>query len=228
MWRQDASGGKIVVPEWRRCRKLSLYLRGGTRWFSGTLPTDGKMKAMDRNDRRLGDMTLEELWSLFPIALVSYDSRWSIWAKEEMELLSAILADYRPMISHVGSTAIPAIEAKPIVDILVEVPVAAELSQIVPLMEVNGYVCMSASDNRVSFNKGYTSCGYADKVFHIHIHESGDNDEVIFRDYLIAHPETAKDYERLKRFLLPAYRNNRDGYTEAKTSFVRSVLDKAK
>ena len=95
-------------------------------------------------------------------------------------------------------------------------------------MEANGYMCMSVSDNRMSFNKGYTVAGYADKVFHIHFHLPGDNDEIYFRDYLISHPHTAKDYEQLKLSLLPEYRHNRDGYTEAKTEFVRNMVNIAR
>ncbi len=83
---------------------------------------------------------------------------------------------------------------------------------------------MSASDRRMSINKGYTPAGYAEKVFHIHLHPYGDNDDIFFRDYLTAHPEVAKQYESLKLSLLPEYRNNRDGYTEAKTHFVKTIM----
>ena len=86
---------------------------------------------------------------------------------------------------------------------------------------------MSESETRISFNKGYTPAGYADKVFHIHIHLPGDNAEIQFRDYLIAHPESAKAYEALKLSLLPKYRHNRDGYTAAKTEFVKEILLRA-
>lgn len=79
----------------------------------------------------------------------------------------------------------------------------------------------------MSFNKGYTSTGYADKVFHIHFHRIGDNDEILFRDHLIAHPEVAEEYEKLKLSLLPKYRNDRDGYTEAKSEFVRRTIKQA-
>lgn len=95
-------------------------------------------------------------------------------------------------------------------------------------MEANGYIYMSESDSRISFNKGYTPAGYADKVFHIHFHRIGDNDETLFRDYLIAHSEAAKEYELLKQSLLPKYKNDRDGYTEAKTAFVRAIVGLAK
>ena len=87
---------------------------------------------------------------------------------------------------------------------------------------------MSESDSRISFNKGYTPTGYADRVFHIHFHRIGDNDEIRFRDYLIVHPEVAKEYERLKQSLLPKYKNDRDGYTDSKTMFIQSILQLAK
>ena len=94
-------------------------------------------------------------------------------------------------------------------------------------MECGGYICMAESDNRISFNKGYTPAGYAEKVFHIHFHKTGDNDEILFRDYLIAHPEVAKEYEILKLSLLPKYKNDRDGYTEAKSEFVLQIIKRA-
>ena len=87
---------------------------------------------------------------------------------------------------------------------------------------------MSESVQRMSFNKGYTPAGYADKVFHIHIHAIGDNDEIRFRDCLRRNPAVAREYETLKLSLLPKYRNNRDGYTEAKTDFINRVITSAK
>ena len=180
------------------------------------------------NQRNPKDMTLAELWELFPIVLAAYNPDWSEWANEEILELSGLLRDYSPIINHIGSTAIPGIQAKPIIDILVEINPDADWQRIKERMETAGYICMSASDGRMSFNKGYTPAGYADKVFHIHFHRAGDNDEIRFRDYLIAHPEVAKEYEILKLSLIPKYKNDRDGYTEAKTAFVRSVIDIAK
>lgn len=178
--------------------------------------------------KRLSDMSLEELWELFPIILTPHNPLWSYWAKEEMESLSELLADYNPIVNHIGSTAIPAIMAKPIVDILIELSPQIEWQPIIDNLQNNGYICMSQSDSRVSFNKGYTPDGYADKVFHIHLHRIGDNDEIIFRNYLIEHPEVAKDYERIKLSLLPRFKHNRDSYTESKTEFVRKIVAQAK
>ena len=178
--------------------------------------------------KSLADMTLTELWELFPIALSPHDPLWADWAQDEIDGLSQMLSSFSPSINHIGSTAIPGIMAKPIVDILVEVSRNEEFSQIKDILERGGYICMAESCDRLSFNKGYTSEGYAEKVFHIHIHRMGDNDEILFRDYMIAHRDKAKEYERLKLSLLPEYRNNRDGYTEAKSDFVKYIITQAK
>ena len=173
-------------------------------------------------------MTLEELWELFPIVLTSHNPQWTYWAEEEIRWLSTALSEYSPIINHIGSTAIPDIQAKPIVDILVEVSPEIEWQPIMEILEHNGYIRMSESGTRISFNKGYTPAGYADRVFHVHVHRTGDDDEILFRDYLIANPESAKEYERLKHSLLPKYKNNRDGYTEAKNEFIKHIVRLAK
>lgn len=178
--------------------------------------------------KALTDMTLDELWQLFPIVLTSYQPQWRSWAEEEMENLSALLSDYVPVVNHIGSTAIAGIQAKPIIDILVEINPDTDWQRIKDKMEEAAYICMSFSDTRMSFNKGYTPDGYAERVFHIHFHAIGDNDEIYFRDYLRTHPEIAREYETLKLGLLPQYENNRDGYTEAKSGFVKKITDQAK
>jgi len=179
-------------------------------------------------ENQLQDLTLAELWELFPIVLTAHNPLWSVWAEEEIRWLSTALSEYSPIINHIGSTAIPDIQAKPIVDILVEISPDIEWQSLKDILEHNGYICMSESEARISFNKGYTPAGYADRVFHVHVHRTGDNDEILFRDYLIANPESAKEYETLKLSLLPEYRNNRDGYTEDKTEFVKKIVGLAK
>lgn len=86
---------------------------------------------------------------------------------------------------------------------------------------------MSANESRMSFNKGYTLSGYADRVFHVHIHAMGDNAEIHFRDYLIQHPDAARQYEDLKLSLLAKFKHNRDGYTMAKSEFIGRIIQKA-
>ena len=174
--------------------------------------------------KKLSEMTLEELWQLFPIVLKPHDERWREYYEEQADELKNIMPTAE--INHIGSTAIGGIWAKPIVDILVETD--EDLNTAAELILKNGWTKMSESENRISFNKGYTENGFADKVFHLHLRKSGDNDELYFRDYLIAHPAVAKKYEALKLSLWKKYEHNRDAYTDAKTEFIKKYTSLAK
>ena len=182
----------------------------------------------DNDNRVLKAMTLEQLWELFPVELVAHRAEWAGWAEEEIERLYSILAFYNPVITHVGSTAVTGIMAKPIVDILVEVAHDETLDNLETVMESNGYICTGASGRRITFVKGYTPQGYGERVFHIHFRPLGDNDMISFRDYLRNHGDAAKEYVDLKLSLLPEFKNNRDGYTAAKTQFVAGILSNMK
>ncbi|MDE6649691.1 MAG: GrpB family protein [Muribaculaceae bacterium] len=175
----------------------------------------------------LEQMTLQELWELFPITLISHNEGWRNSACAEITALSRLLHNFNPVINHIGSTAIPDIPAKPVIDLLVEISPDIKWHEIKDIMQKSGYICMSESEHRISFNKGYTPDGYAPEVFHIHFHRTGDCNEIIFRDYLIAHPEDAKAYGTLKRSLLPKFAHDRDAYTEAKSEFIERILAKA-
>lgn len=171
--------------------------------------------------KELSEMTLEELWELFPIFLDEHDEKWSQYYMEIEDLLQKALVDYPiDRISHIGSTAIKGIWAKDIVDVLIEIPKYIGIEEVAQVIEANGFIRMSTEDKRVSFNKGYTNDGFADKVYHIHLRYTGDNDELFFRDYLNEHPNIAKEYENLKLVLWKKYEHNRDAYTDAKTDFI--------
>ena len=170
-------------------------------------------------------MTLEELWALFPIILTEHQDCWDEYFAEEAVKLKSLLPQ-GTIVSHIGSTAVKGIWAKPIVDILVEV--SGNLPDVSTIIQNNGWIKMSESKNRISFNKGYTEKGFAEKVYHLHLRNLGDNDEVYFRDYLNTHPEIAKEYETLKLGLWKKFEHDRDGYTEAKSEFVNKYTALAK
>lgn len=175
--------------------------------------------------KKLSEMTLEELWTLFPIILTEHRDCWESHFIEEAAMLKTILPK-DAVISHIGSTAIKGIYSKPIVDILVEV--GGALPSVSAIIENSGYIKMSEEARRISFNKGYTESGFADKVYHLHLRLFGDNEEIYFRDYLIAHPDVAKEYEALKKSLWKKFEHDRDGYTRAKTEFVLKYTSLAK
>ncbi len=179
--------------------------------------------------KSLSEMSLEELWRLFPISLTEHQVYWKNWYRDEKDNIEKILNQietYR--ISHIGSTSIDIIWAKPIIYILVEIPRQYDMEEIKKQLVGNGYICMSQSFNRISFNKGYTDNGFAEKVFHLHLRYTGDNDELYFRDYLIEHQDVARQYEELKLKLWKKYQYNRDEYTNAKTEFIKEYTQKAK
>lgn len=175
----------------------------------------------------LSKMTLQELWALFPIRLTAHQPCWADWYNEESGHLRGILPQ-AAAIHHIGSTAIPGIWAKPIIDILVEIPHRISMQELGSTLTRHGYLRMSQSDGRMSFNKGYTEAGFAERVFHLHLRYIGDHDELYFRDYLLAHPDAAREYEQLKLRLWKPYEHDRDGYTGAKSAFVRQITEAAK
>ena len=169
----------------------------------------------------LSEMTLEELWELFPIFLVAHDDRWKDSFNEIGKTLTGLLADQPVVrISHIGSTAIQGIWAKNIVDVMVEISQSADMRDMAQILEQNGFIIMTSAAKRISLNKGYTENGFADKVYHIHLRYAGDNDELYFRDYLNEHPIVAKQYEALKLQLWKQYEHDRDAYTNAKSDFI--------
>ncbi len=179
--------------------------------------------------KELSQMSLEELWDLFPIALVAHSDKWNLLYSEIETELKSILSDCRiERISHIGSTAILGIWAKSIVDVLIEVSKDSDIEDTARVIENNGFIRMSASAGRISFNRGYMAKGFADKVFHVHIRYVGDNDELYFRDYLNEHEQVAKEYETMKLQLWKQFEHDRDAYTNSKTEFIKKWTSEAK
>ena len=180
-------------------------------------------------EKELSEMTLEELWELFPITRVAHSDKWKLYY-EEMEIFLKEILSECPVkrVSHIGSTAVSGIWAKDIVDILIEVPEGSDLERTAGELEKNGFMRMRTETGRISLNRGYTKAGFADNVFHVHLRYAGDNDELYFRDYLNEHPQTAGEYERMKLQLWKQFAHNRDGYTGAKTEFIRKWTAEAK
>jgi GrpB-like predicted nucleotidyltransferase (UPF0157 family) len=182
--------------------------------------------------KNLSELTLEELWELFPIILDVHNPEYKKWYLKEKENIEKVVGTNKiERINHIGSTAVEGLIAKPIVDILLEVDYNTDISNLKLRLENSGWRLMSSeeeTDLKLSFNKGYTPDGFAEKVFHLHLRFLGDWDELYFRDYLKFHKETAKKYGELKQKLKRQYEHNRDGYTDAKTAFIKKWTKQAR
>ena len=171
----------------------------------------------------LKNLPLAELWQLFPIILAAHNPAYAAWYAEEEEALLALLSPFEPLrINHIGSTAVEGLMAKPIVDILLELPYGYAQASVAGLLEQNGWLVMAKApaQQTLALNKGYTPQGFAERVFHLHIKPIGDWGELYFRDYLRAHPAARTDYARLKQTLQRQFEHDRDAYTVAKTAFI--------
>lgn len=159
----------------------------------------------------------------FPIELVKHNSEWITWYEDEKINLLAILKQYKVNLYHIGSTAIPSIYSKDIVDIILEINEIDDFDSIIDIL--NGeWELRWKEDNRAFLVKGYGEDGFQTKVYHLHIRRKGDIEEVKFRDVLIKNPRIAKQYERLKLDLELTYKYDREGYTAGKTEFIKDII----
>ena len=184
------------------------------------------------SDKDLKDLTLEELWDLFPIILKKHNSEYKDWYNKKKKKLMKILDQNKiKRINHIGSTAVKGLIAKPTVDILLEIDKDYDLKKLKSNLKDNGWILMHENDMEnldLVFNKGYTPQGFAEKVFHLHVRYLGDWDELYFRDYLIKYEKVADEYGKLKKKLEKKYKHDRDAYTEAKSDFIKKWTKKAK
>ncbi len=172
----------------------------------------------------LSEMSLKELWELFPIILKPYNLAYPCWYDEEARQIQGVIGDaFIKRISHIGSTAVKSLISKPTVDILLELTPCSKMDVVIERLNEAGWILMSKQLHpllKLCFNKGYTQSGFAERVYHLHVRRHADWDELYFRDYLIDHPEVAESYGALKIELLRQYEHNRDAYTEKKTDFI--------
>ncbi|MBG9801540.1 GrpB family protein [Brevibacillus laterosporus] len=182
--------------------------------------------------KNLSEMSLDELWELFPIILKEHNPIWKDWYVQEEKLLNNIIGDqYIERINHIGSTSVYGLLAKPTIDILLEIKEACDLKFLISVLEKNGYIFEKQPQKpapHLMFMKGYTEKGFAEKVFHLHVRYIGDWNELYFRDFLRLHKDVAQEYSNLKKSLINRYEHDRDGYTEAKTEFVNKYTEIAK
>jgi GrpB-like predicted nucleotidyltransferase (UPF0157 family) len=182
-------------------------------------------------EKELSEMTLEELWELFPIILKKHNKDYKSWYEvEKQRLVRCVDKQAIIRVSHIGSTAVEGLLAKPTVDILLEIDNESNIKKLTDTLLHDGWILMSNPKPCVKmvFNKGYIKEGFEEKVYHLHVRYYGNWDELYFRDYLMEHKEVANEYGQLKLRLREKYEHDRDGYTAAKSDFILKYTQKAK
>jgi GrpB-like predicted nucleotidyltransferase (UPF0157 family) len=159
------------------------------------------------------------------VEVVPHDPRWRDAFEAEARHVAAALGETVVAVHHIGSTAVPNIYAKPIVDMLVEVRDIAEVDGRSSAMESLGYEVMGeyGIPGRRYFRKDNRE---GIRTHHIHAFEAGSAEagrHLAFRDYMIAHPEDARRYSELKRRLAEENPQSPDGYMDGKDGFVKEM-----
>jgi GrpB-like predicted nucleotidyltransferase (UPF0157 family) len=175
---------------------------------------------------RLGRETIE---------IVPHDARWRERFVEERDRLLDRFPALVRRVEHVGSTAVPGLSAKPIVDMLVEVRSLEDTTaQIVPVLEADGYDYLwrpTAGDDTPPFYAWFIKRNReGERTHHIHMVERDypQWEALLFRDYLIANPGVARQYLEVKQRLAAEFPNDRVAYTDGKGDFVRRITDIAR
>jgi len=164
-----------------------------------------------------------------------YSQGWPMKYRQECYFLKSKLGNLVLDIQHIGSTAIPGMRAKPIIDIMIAVKYLDDAAPIHPILKELGYSYKPelSSTERLFFRKGNPV------EFHLSITQPGDTpywkNQILFRDYLISHPETGAEYEMIK---LEAIKQLPDkdlddlslsmGYSEKKGPFIKKVIEIAR
>lgn len=172
------------------------------------------------------------------VAIVPYDPHWhDLFKEEKNQLLACLPRELIRRIEHFGSTAVPGLPAKPIVDMLVEVTSLEETKRrIVPILEAKGYEYLwrpTMGDDGPPFYAWFIKRDprLGARTHHIHMVEGSFTthwDRLLFRDYLIAHPQAAEEYAALKLRLAKTSPNDRVAYTMGKTEFIMRMTQRAK
>lgn len=157
-----------------------------------------------------------------------YDESWPCDFEKENKILKEILKNYKVQIEHVGSTSIPGLSAKPIIDIAIGVKDEKTLFEIESVMKNAGYDVLNEYEKKgeILARKGSQEC----RTHYIHmqlIDSEYWNEFMYFKKYLLEHPEEIKKYEEIKKDLSQKFANERKKYTEGKNKYISTILEKA-
>jgi GrpB-like predicted nucleotidyltransferase (UPF0157 family) len=165
-----------------------------------------------------------------PVVIADYDLGWPRMYEAESRRIVEAIGEWLVDIQHVGSTSVPGLAAKPVIDMMPGVETFGVMGHIIPRLESLGYehVPVEQEADPIS-DRRYFRRGVP-RSHHVHVTVVGSDfwvRHLAFRDYLRAHPETATEYAALKRRLASEYGSDRLGYVHAKTDFITVVEELA-
>jgi GrpB-like predicted nucleotidyltransferase (UPF0157 family) len=173
-----------------------------------------------------------ERYGAGPIVVTDYDPAWPAMFEQERAKLAAALGPLAVAIEHVGSTAVPGLAAKPIIDLLAGVRRLDDAEpHCIEALQAIGYTFMpdyrSFLPDQLFFRKGVPGPW----THHVHVMQAsgpGWERRLVFRDYLRAHPDVAAAYAELKRKLAAECKDDIAAYRSGKDAFVAEVMAKAR
>lgn len=164
------------------------------------------------------------------VRLEEYNPKWKDLFEEEKELLFKTFKDRIISIEHIGSTAIPGLLAKPIIDMNVAIPSLDDVDYFITGLQKLGYEYIP--ERRFSDRQFFPKGPSERRTHHLNLveitSETGWKNELLFRDYLRSHDKAKNEYATLKKELAEKYFDNRDEYTERKSKFIIEIINKAK
>ena len=162
-----------------------------------------------------------------PVELVPYDPRWLAAFHAEADLLSRALREPSFTIEHVGSTAVPGLGAKPVVDLMLGGPTLAAIDARRPAIEGLGYQYRPHLATVIPDRRFFVKCVSDRRAFHLHAVHAGSAfwvEHLAFRDRLRSDPRLAAAYHGVKADLAQRFRHDREAYTSGKSAFISKVL----
>jgi GrpB-like predicted nucleotidyltransferase (UPF0157 family) len=165
-----------------------------------------------------------------PIVIVPYNLEWVDAYNNEAACIREAIGDYLTDLEHIGSTSVPGLAAKPIIDILGGLKSLADTPLIVPLLAELGYTYHPEFETDLPERRYFNKHIGGLKPFHLHMVEPETTffrRHLAFRNYLRLHPDAAAEYASLKIALAGQFGSDREGYTNAKTEFILNIEHKA-
>ncbi|BEV37135.1 bifunctional GNAT family N-acetyltransferase/GrpB family protein [Bacillus stercoris] len=212
---EDAEKIEVVTAE-KNIPAVSLYTQAGFQKAETVKAAQGLL------------LSVFYLYPKRKVEVVPYNEKWTKGFDEEKERLKRVFGPEMIAVHHIGSTSIPNMAAKPIIDMLIEVRSIEAVSQFDEQMKAIGY--MPKGENGIA-GRRYFQKGGNKRTHHVHLYEQGNpaiERHLLFRDYLRAHPSIAKEYAVLKKRLAAQHPDSIKQYMQGKDEWIKTAEENAK